>query len=330
VTAYPYSDPMLSAKNLIFEAKEVPETWVFSNYCGVPLDQFNGTEFKIKSIFTDEKTPSMGFFLKDGKYLFNDFSSGHKGDCFTLVKLKFGLDFHSTCTKIVTDYNHWRRNTSDEINIPVYQPQEKFRVTQHVLRQWNLLDKAYWTEYNIGSSLLSQYLVKPLASYTMSRGLQEVTKTGDHIYGYFNITGKLYKIYQPKVPDKKFIKAGDYIQGSDQVQNHPFLIYSSSLKDVMALISLKLRADSKAPDSETVLFPPSVVEADLKNYQKVLTLFDADNAGLKAAAKYREKYGITPAFLSYGEKDLSDHIKRFGPEKVKYWLVPILDKLLNH
>ncbi|HEY4062300.1 MAG TPA: hypothetical protein VGM30_10390 [Puia sp.] len=320
---------MLSAKNLIFEAKDVPDAWVFSNYCGVPLDQFNGTEFKIKSIFTEEKTPSMGFFLKNGKYLFNDFSSGNKGDCLTLVKLKYGLDFHSTCTKIVNDYNIWRKNSSGNIIIPEYTQQSKYKVTSHEPRKWNLLDKDYWIGYNIGSTLLTEFIVKPLESYTMTRDLEDMTITGNHIYGYFKRNGQLFKIYQPKVDNLKFIKVGDHIQGSEQTMNRPFLVYSSSLKDLMSLISLRLNLDSKAPDSENTFLPQSVVELDINTYQKVLVLFDNDSAGQKAAYKYQDKYGITPVFLNYGEKDLSDHIKVYGAQKTKQWLVPLIDRKLN-
>ena len=38
---------------------------------------------------------------------------------------------------------------------------------------------------------------------------------------------------------------------------------------------------------------------------------------------------IDPVFLSYGEKDPSDHIKSFGIRKVKEWLVPLIDKHIN-
>lgn len=320
---------MLSAKNLIFEAKDIPETWVFANYCGIPLDQFNGSEFKIKSVFTNERTPSMGFFLKDGKYLFNDFSSGKKGDCFTLVKQLLGLNFHQTCTRIVDDYNRWRRSDTGDSAIPQYQPQSKYRVTGHEVRSWNVLDREYWLPYNIGSTLLSKYDVRPLGSYTMTREGQSMTITGEHIYGYFTPNGVLYKIYQPKTPQLKFIKVSDHIQGADQVRKRPFLVYASSLKDIMSLASLHLQIDIKAPDSENTLLPAAMIQEDLDIYSKILTLFDVDQAGQAAAAKYREKYGIQPVFLSYGEKDFSDHMKVFGPDKVIRWIVPLIDKIIS-
>jgi len=202
-------------------------------------------------------------------------------------------------------------------------------VTGHNVRSWNQLDKEYWTPYNIGSSLLAEFLVKPLASYTMTRDGQSMTIAGEHIYGYFNKQGELYKIYQPRNPQLKFIKVRDHIQGSDQVRKRPFLIYASSLKDGMSLASLQLRLDIKAPDSENTLLPTATIREDQESYQKILTLFDVDQAGQSAAQKYHEKYGIEPVFLAYGEKDFSDHMKAFGPSRVKRWIIPLIDRKLS-
>jgi hypothetical protein len=320
---------MLCSKNLIFNAKEVPPTWVFSNYCAISIDQFDGSAFKIKSIFTDEKTPSMGFFVKNGKYRFNDFSSGNKGDCLDLVKLIYNLDFPDTCNKVISDYNHWILNHSTEPCIPQYTQQPKYSVTDCQTRKWNITDKDYWTDYNIGSAILDEFLVKPIEMYTMRRKEQEFTISGNHIYGYFKKNGELYKIYQPRHSHCKFIKLADHIQGEEQSQGKPYMIYLSSLKDIMALHSLHLNLDSKAPDSENTPISEEVVKKDIETYKKVLVLFDNDKAGIKASEAYKKKYNIETAFLNYGEKDLSDHIKKYGPQKTMQWLVPILDKKIN-
>ena len=52
-------------------------------------------------------------------------------------------------------------------------------------------------------------------------------------------------------------------------------------------------------------------------------LFDNDEAGIKAAEKYKSKYGFNYVILDL-EKDLSDAIKVHGIDKVRDNLLPLL------
>lgn len=323
---------MILMKDLVHDAKEVPGVWVYSYYCNVPMEQFNGSEFKINSIFnSDDYVPSMGFYVKGNikgdKYMFHDFSSGNRGDHFNLVMLLKGLSFHQACLKIVHDYNAWRVH-GGQISIGEIKEQARYKVTSHEVRKWTKADQEYWTPYNISSKLLERYNVKPLLSYTMSNGSDYFAISRDYLYGYFKQDGTLYKVYQPKV-DPKFVKVQDYLQGSEQVQRRPYLIYQSSLKDVMSGESLNINVDWKAPDSENTLIPKVIVERDKTIYKYMLVMFDTDEAGIKAANRYKAEYGIEPVFLNYGCKDLSDHIEMHGAHKVKRWIVPLIDKKLN-
>ncbi len=71
------------------------------------------------------------------------------------------------------------------------------------------------------------------------KGLGEIEKVYISELGFLmlridNLDGTLYKIYQPKVQKKKFIKVTDYIQGSDQLAGHNHLVITSSLKDILS------------------------------------------------------------------------------------------------
>lgn len=323
---------MFCTRNYSIDIKEVPIIWTFSYYGNIPVEQFNGDQFKIKSIFnTADNTPSLSFYLaQEGrvkKYRFNDFSTGYKGSHIDFVMCKYGINYHAACIKIVNEYNDWlsKGGVYEEGNVV---PKGKYKVTDYKIRKWTNLDALFWTKFNIGSRLLERYNVKPLSYYTMYREDNTFTVEGDHIYGYFTNDGLLYKIYQP-YSSQKFIKICDYLQGSDQVKGNLFLIYLASLKDLMSFESLELKMDSKAPDSENTLISPDEVEKDKKNYRKILVLFDNDDAGIKSANLYKEKYDIEPVFLNYGEKDLSDHFNKFGPQKVSRWLIPLIHKKIN-
>ena len=129
--------------------------------------------------------------------------------------------------------------------------------------------------------------------------------------------------------DSKFIKVRDYIQGTEQlVFDKPYLIIASSLKDLMAYQKLKIsNSEVIAPDSENTMIPENIMNNISSKYHKVCVLFDNDEAGIKAAEKYKSRYGFEYVVLEM-EKDLSDAIKVHGIDKVRDNLLPLLKQAL--
>jgi hypothetical protein len=164
----------------------------------------------------------------------------------------------------------------------------------------------------------------------MTKDDKELCIKGLYLYGYFKADGTLYKIYQPKTLDKKFIKVADYIQGMHQCTGQNYLIITSSLKDIMSIKSLKLEIDVIAPDSENTMIKSDVMEELQNKYKKIVVLFDNDEAGIKAMHTYKEKYPFIEITVLPMSKDVSDSIKDFGAKEVRMKLVPILDKKLNN
>lgn len=326
---------MISTKNLIYDLADVPREWVFEHYLNL-TEKLTGQNIKIKSIFnTREKTPSMCVYLdRNNIYKFKDFSSGNGGDCLSLVQNLFNLPTRGTASfKIIEDYNQYVLNNGFN-PIKSYKQHSKFKVTDYEMRHWNTLDQKYWMKYNIGSRLLSKYNVVPLEYYIMEKTdendvLSSITIKGNYVYGYFKDDGTLYKIYQPKVKDSKFIKVRDYIQGSEQLTyDKPYLIITSSLKDLMAYNKLRIsNSESIAPDSENTMIPENIMSNISSKYKGVCVLFDNDEPGIRAAEKYKLKYGFNYIVLNL-EKDLSDSIEKHGVEKTRNVLLPLLKEIL--
>ena len=322
---------MFQTKNLVHDVKQVPSQWIFEHFCRIG-QRLDGSDVKIKSLFnTDERTPSMCIYYnqRKGKYMFKDFSSGKGGDAVTLVKELYNLKFHKACQKIVDEYNDYVVENKTGYNVESIEVQPKYRVDKYEKRMWTTLDQQFWTQFNIGTKLLTMYNVFPLSHYTMARGEDEIQIKGLYIYGYFKNDGTLYKIYQPKTMDKKFIKVDDYIQGFEQVKPHDYLIITSSLKDVMSIKSLKIHTDVIAPDSENTIIKKDLMEHFIKSYKKVVLLFDNDEPGLESMKKYKELYPALSISILPMSKDVSDSIKDFGVKEVKTRLVLILNKKLN-
>jgi DNA primase len=64
-----------------------------------------------------------------------------------------------------------------------------------------------------------------------------------------------------------------------------------------------------------------------KQYSKIIVLFDNDEPGIKAAQRYKDKYGYDYVILDMS-KDLSDSVKDYGIEAVRDKLLPLLKQAL--
>lgn len=323
---------MFSTKNLVHDINDVPVPWIFEHFCKLK-EKLNGQDVKIKSMFNPkERTPSMCIYFdgKKGKYNFKDFSTGKGGSAIDLVKEITQLTYHKACSTVVEKYNDYVLHNNGGYDVQEFKQASKYKVSQYVFRSWNTSDQYFWTQFNIGSRLLDEYNVRPLEYYILCKEVDgqpyELVIRSNYLYGYFKKDGTLYKIYQPKTLDKKFIKVNDYIQGSEQLKGHPYLIVTSSLKDIMALKSLKIPLDIVAPDSENSVIRKEVMQQYIKDYKKVIVLFDYDEPGIKAMEKYKELYPDLLTCVLPMSKDPADSIKDFGPKEVFYRLIPILNK----
>lgn len=321
---------MISTKNIISDLDEVPKEWVFEYYLNL-REKLTGQNIKMLSAFNvKDKVPSMFIYQDNGKYKFKDFSSGFQGDQIELVKCLFQYDTRiKSISRILSDYQEYLKYNAPVERGPI-QFYDKFKVVDFEMRHWNTLDQKYWTQFKIGSSILSQYNVVPLEFFTMSKTEPDGSITSykfsrPYVYGYFREDGELYKIYMPKIPEKKFIKIQNYTQGMDQLKyDSKYLLIVSSLKDLMSFRRLGIgNIECIAPDSENTMIGESIMGNLSKRYNSIIVLFDNDEPGLKAAQRYKDKYGINFINLDMS-KDLSDSVKDHGVEAVRDKLLSLL------
>lgn len=325
---------MISTKNIIGSINDVPAEWVFEYYLSLS-EKLTGQDVKIHSVFKTEKTPSMFVYFKaeNNEYKFKDFSSGKQGNKVTLVSELFSITYATAINKICSDYERFLKD-NNYCSVNEYKIQSKYRVSDYEMRHWTNVDGKFWMKFKLNSDLLEKYNVSGLSYFTMQKEedgkVSEITFRGNYIYGYFRNDGTLYKIYLPNNPNKKFIKVQNYIQGLDQLTyEKEFLIITSSLKDLMAFAKLGYKnAESVAPDSENTMIPEQYIKSFKKKYSGVCVLFDNDEAGIAAAQKYQERYGLSYIVLDMS-KDLSDSVKDFGIQKVKEKLHGLLTNALK-
>jgi hypothetical protein len=326
---------MISTKNLITDLNQIPREWVFEYYLNLK-EKLSGQDVKILSIFNArDKVPSMFIYydVVSRSYKFKDFSSGNQGDSIELVKALFNMPTRGHATyKILEDYQIYIKNNTIAVVDIFYH--DKYKVVDYEMRHWTNFDQTYWMGYKIGSKMLDRYNVIPLSFFTMSKLDLDGAKISytfrkNYVYGYFRNDGSLYKIYMPKNTDKKFIKVENYIQGTDQLRHDcKYLLITSSLKDLMAFNKLGIsNIEAIAPDSENTMIGEKAIGELKPHYEKIIVLFDNDEPGIKAAQRYKDKYGFNTILLPM-EKDLSDSVKEHGMDKVREILFPLLKQAL--
>jgi DNA primase len=312
---------------IITDIEEVPHAWVYEYYCNLPIT-LAGQSIKIKSLWNKENTPSMYIAMSNGIYFFKDFSSGKGGNHINLVAELFNESNHAAVIRILKDYNNYIKDKG-KFKVIEFKPEEKYKLDEFKLRLWNKLDEKYWTQFGIGSYLLEQYNVKPIAEAVLKKPeYPDIKIASANCYGYFKNDGSLYRIYQPYSTNKFTIINGDYIQGLDQLSfQNEYIIICSSLKDIMSFKATKIKADAIAPNSENTLLKESTIKWLKNRYKHVIVLFDNDKPGKEAANRY-QIYNIYSITLNLS-KDISDSIMNYGIDEVRLELLTELRKYKN-
>jgi|GEM_PF-1626411 len=317
----------LSTQVFTTDTFPVPNEWIFENFLNLD-EKLEGQSVSIKSVFNKKDTnPSMIIYLhENGRYKFNDYSAGIKGDAIDFIQEYYNLQTRQDAFRKV--YYLWKDGDYDTIERRKL-TKTTYKVVDVEVRAWNMDDAKYWMSFHIGSKDLEKHCVKPLASYTFEKtqgdDVTHVVFNKPFCYGYFRKDGTLYKIYNPKDKRTKFIKIVNYIQGHDQLEYKArWLIILASLKDLMAFKKLGFpNVECIAPNSENDMITTKQLKYYRKRYPFISTLFDNDSAGKKASRKYKEEYGIPYTEFDV-EKDVADCNREHGLTNTKLFLKPHL------
>jgi hypothetical protein len=295
---------------------------------GEPL---TGQDVMIKSVFNPkDKRPSMSIYVLNGReYKLNDHSTGKKGSKVDLVMTLTGLSYGETVEKLIDEYNLHLLN--NDMPVQEFVARSRYGVADYNRRKWTVNDRDYWTAYGIGSKELELFGVYPISSYSLSNEKNTLTIEGKMIYGYFSQSGVMYKIYQPRALERRFMKVGNHLQGIDQLKFEAnLLIITKSLKDVICCYNLwRPMSEAIAVDSENTMLKPAFVD-DLKmRFSEIIVILDNDEPGINAMIRYQELHGLK-YIISPLEKDISDSIKVHGIAKTKQVFDSLItDKILE-
>lgn len=317
---------------------------IYCRYIGykIPLGK------AINSPLRKDDSPS---FVVNEKFLYFDFGTGEKGNCFTLVMRKFGCTYSEALNIINADFglgfrSRWvvggAQNTEspslsprailapltdshyERLTPPEYITQERvIRIKSRPLSDKDLL---FWTtNYGVTEATLERFNVKSISHYWIDDNCFSIPST--ELAYAFRFAPYKYKIYRPtrdRKDHKWYSNASSIIQGLAQLRySGEFLVITKALKDVMVLYELGI--DAIAPQAESIMIPQETMSLLKKKYKTIYTLMDYDTAGIRLSWKMRRYYSTTALFLRssiwprgnkyLGAKDISDFIQLHGKEE---------------
>lgn len=299
---------------------EITPSVVFSYYLGFPIVM--GKVFN--SPLRKDDNPSFAIFEGRGELLYKDFATGESGNCIKFVQELFHISRENAVIKILVDLFRSNLSPSNGKVIPTYHSHRDEVSIGLKTVPFNESNLKYWKGYYIDEDTLNIFNVFAVSHVWINDNLVWKETEKEPIYAY--ITDKKIKVYRPK--SRKTAKwAGNTTSGNifgyEQLPDSgKILVITKSGKDVMVLDTLGY--NSVAPNSETSLVPMDIMFDLTLRFQKVYVLMDNDPAGIAASDKYCNEYpDVIPIFLST-EKDISDYIKKYGPEKTKELLCNLI------
>ena len=310
------------SKELLLSKKTEEE--YFSIYLGINPS----TKKLFKSPLRSDKNPTCAFYRSKSGLRFKDFALNKSYSFVDIVMEKYNLSYYKALKFIAKDVGI----IDDIIHVPT-RPVVKYDNTliketsrcniQVQVKDFTEKELEWWAQYNINLDMLKMFNVYSLKAVFLNGRLNATSSDYSPIYGYY--FGKkdgieLWKIYFPKRAIYRFLLNNSATQGLSQIEGikSDYIVITKSYKDVISLRSFGVYAI--APQSESVIMDEKIIEYLKRNFKTIIFNADWDRAGKLFMINNRRKYGgicITFSERKTWEKDFSDNVAKFGPNKME-------------
>jgi hypothetical protein len=317
---------------------DIPEGWIYDFFCrkygAKDIQPFDGRSFRIRSFWTEDKTPSLFFFYRDGKYWFKDFSSGIGGGSIHFVKTLEKLDNYRKAVQLIKESYKaykWEGNSYSESRIVA--PVNGIRGGRYVprLTNWSTEHINFWKQYKIGEETLNKYNVGCISGYTYYPPQGSPLSFMTTLAFIFNNKDGPYQMYIPNRSPKYITLNRNYYPGQDQLDyTKPSLCIMSGLKDIMAFDTYNLDVSLIAGRSESELIDEDTMCELLIKYKRIFAIGDYDETGIRMMESYERLYAIYPVLLPI-EKDVADNNRYHELEYMKSkYILAMNNKIKNN
>lgn len=258
---------MMNQNDLIIKIKQVPITDYLASRQIQPYKSA-GHQFLYFSPLQEENTPS--FYVHPQKNVFNDFSSGEKGDVIRIVMLLNNCSFQGAI-KILEDFSHIQHNSSFT-DPPTPQPEIQIK---KIRKLQNEALFQYLRDRKIDTQIASIYLHE---AYFVTHSQSYFALCFKNDSGGYELRNKYFKgTISPKY--SRLIE----VAGSKQLN-----IFEGFTDFLSALMYYKIEQPSHNTLILNSLLFLNQVLPQLHTYQKVNVFLDNDTAGKKAFQKIRD------------------------------------------
>lgn len=331
---------MYNMEILAPDLSTIPEGWIYKWYAQhndkrsqIISQPFDGRTIRIHSFMNKDVTPSLFIYLRsDGHYHWKDHSSGISGDASYFAQWLLSKNWHVAVEDIKKKYEKFLESGEQLDEIPIEDIEIVNITYEEKKRNINIKDMDFWKKWKIPVHLLLRYKVEPLISYSILKNNTTVGNFNnfENVYGFYSNAQGLYQIYQPTKKEAKYINTKkDYLIGSDQLCfNKDVCIIASGLKDTLALKAIELNIEVVAPKSENTIIGYDKIEMLRTKFKHIITIFDNDDAGVKAMNLYKKIYNI-PFVHLHLHKDLADNNEKEDIEFLKKHYTLCINKLIN-
>lgn len=338
----------LSPENIL---QYIDDYSIYSHYIGEELEV--GARYS-SPLREGDDTPSFALFYgratRKHKIYFKDHATTYKGDVFDYVRIIMSkgkpelVSFTQVLKQIDSDFQlglyteEGNLTHLSPLKLP-YKPKvkEKYSIKVSSQKQPSLKFIDYWQEkYDISLDTLKYYNV------TEAAALHYISKTDSHKFCIYPKTlcisyqiGGCYKLYFPfETKRKKFQNdlPDNWVEGFLQLKYvNDFVIITKAMKEVI-FFRQHFDWDTIAGKSENTMIPKHIMDRLFKSYKKVYIWLDRDEAGIKAQAKYIEKYPnlIPVQYPSYVEqKDPTDRYEVLKRMNMSQQALNEINNLIN-
>lgn len=310
---------------------QVSALTIFRKYLELQIDPYVGfvspswvrSSLMMKS---DTRVSATIYLNNDGVgFTFKDWGAGYRGDCFDIVKMKFGYNFNDALIRVANDfglpYQGKKFNEIAKFQIEVIEDikAKEYSEIRFRVREPNYNDKLYWESYRLQLKQLPKNIFF-VNEVWLNGELHYIYRPHDPAYAYYFGSGKV-KIYFPLRRKSKFLtnySSHDFLEGFDYLDKFgEKLVITKSYKDVSFIMSLKI--PSVSTSSESVLVSERLMLDVQSRFSTVFLLFDNDDQGIKMSKKYIETYPfLKQIFIPKNiAKDITDTSRKKGREFAK-------------
>lgn len=294
----------------------------------------------INSPLRVDRNPSMALYKShnnSNKVYFIDYSTGERGDTFTLLQRMWGISYGDMAARIYSDISNFQdvsiRVGNSTRNVVHYRRDSK---VQCVVREWMDHDIDYWESYGISLEWLKYAEVYPIShKIIISNGVRHVFAADKYAYAFVeHKDGKVsLKIYQPYSKTFKWCNNHDASVISLWTKMPDYgdkICICSSLKDALCLMA-NARICSIALQGEGYSMSSTAINELKRRFKSIYILFDNDKAGLINGKRLADYTGfiniILPQFQ--GGKDISDLMKVKGKDEFLRIILPLFKSELK-